>query len=89
MIIYAKKRGGVTSSRLHSKRLSQLEVNDRLRRNIDIPISRQTRSRRSSSSACQAADQQPRSASRNTANQHSESAAAADERRRPLTLALL
>src|SRR6202023_3049034 len=77
------------SGRLNHKIVRQLEANNRLRRNVDVPIPRQPTDCRASACASQPADQQARTSSRHAANQHSQPRATANERGRPFALALL
>src|SRR5437763_8696380 len=77
-----------TSGGPDNKILRQLEADDRLRRDVNIPISSQAAQRRSSTCTDEAANQQTNTAGGDTADQHTQSGAAPDERRRSLPLTL-
>src|SRR6202789_1248875 len=77
------------SGRLNHKIVRQLKANSRLRRNFNIPISRQAAQYRTAARSHQAADQQPNAPGGDAANQHAQAGAAADKCRGSLALALL
>ena len=77
------------SDRLDDQILRELEVDNRLGRDLDITISCQAAQCRSSTCADKAANQQTNTPGGHTADQHTQPGTAADERRRPLALTLL
>ena len=73
--------------RLNYKIVCQFETNDRLGRNLNVPVPSQTAQRRTSTCANKTANQQPNAAGSNTAYEHPESGTSADKRSRPFALA--